>query len=426
MRNIFCNLLATIIYFSLVNISFSITELEVLNNSISNNKTELERIEKEIKDYSKKISSTKSEAQTLSVAIKRLEESKVNLQNEIRYTEIVISNTNNKISETGKEIDKAQDRINLLNNLIASSFAELNQLSKTNNLLLLLDTTTINEGFTNLRNVNIVKNELNKNIVINKSEKTRLQEIKLDKEKYREDLMELKDDLSDKQVIVVVNAKAKEELLSTTKNKEALYKTELEARNKMKREMEKELLDFEAKLKAIIDVNKLPKQGSGVLSYPLKKITITQYFGNTEFSTKNPQVYSGKGHNGIDFAAPEGTFIFASADGTVIGLDDTDINCKGASYGKWVLIKHNNGLTTLYAHLSSYAVKEGDKITIGQKIGTVGNTGYSTGPHLHFAIFASDGVKVSGPKEYRSKSCGTYMRIPLAPQNAYLNPLSYL
>jgi murein DD-endopeptidase MepM/ murein hydrolase activator NlpD len=183
------------------------------------------------------------------------------------------------------------------------------------------------------------------------------------------------------------------------------------------------MLDVEAKLKTIVDASKLPKYGKGILKYPVDKVVITQYFGNTPFSSKNPQVYNGSGHNGLDFGIPTGTAILSAEAGQVIGTGNTDTACNGVSYGKWVLIRHNNGLSSLYAHLSVIQVKEGESVTARQKIALSGNTGYSTGPHLHFTVYASDAVEITN---YRSKVCGTNMRMPIAPRAGYLNPLSYL
>ncbi|MFA5290953.1 MAG: M23 family metallopeptidase, partial [Candidatus Paceibacterota bacterium] len=152
--------------------------------------------------------------------------------------------------------------------------------------------------------------------------------------------------------------------------------------------------------------------------------TLTQGFGNTDFAQSHQAVYNGKGHNGIDLAASIGSQVYSAEDGQVAGIGDTDKTCLGASFGKWVLIKHNNGLSTLYAHLSSIKVGSGQSVKRGEVIALSGNTGYSTGPHLHFSLYASGGVKVSSLKS-QVAGCGTYT-LPIASYNAYLNPLNYL
>ena len=89
-------------------------------------------------------------------------------------------------------------------------------------------------------------------------------------------------------------------------------------------------------------------------------------------------------HNGIDFAAPKGTAIVASGEGRVVST-----GWRGA-YGRTVEIDHGEGLTTLYAHMDKYTVKPNQKVYPGTPLGVVGNTGRSTGPHLHFEVRADN------------------------------------
>ncbi len=89
------------------------------------------------------------------------------------------------------------------------------------------------------------------------------------------------------------------------------------------------------------------------------------------------------GHNGIDFGAPVGTPVLASASGKVIIARSSGYN---GGYGLYIVISHSNGTQTLYAHLSYLNVSVGDDVSKGQVIGKVGNTGRSTGPHLHFEV----------------------------------------
>ncbi len=89
------------------------------------------------------------------------------------------------------------------------------------------------------------------------------------------------------------------------------------------------------------------------------------------------------GYNGVDIAAPVGTSIMAAADGTVILARGSGYN---GGYGLYVVVKHANGTQTLYAHMSRVSVSVGQSVKQGQTIGAVGNTGRSTGPHIHFEV----------------------------------------
>lgn len=88
----------------------------------------------------------------------------------------------------------------------------------------------------------------------------------------------------------------------------------------------------------------------------------------------------GDNHKGIDIAADEGTDVLSADDGKVSESGEN------GNYGNCIKITHNNGMVTLYAHLSEISVNPGDSVTKGQLIGKVGSTGDSTGPHLHFEV----------------------------------------
>lgn len=89
-------------------------------------------------------------------------------------------------------------------------------------------------------------------------------------------------------------------------------------------------------------------------------------------------------HRGIDIATRAGSLVMASADGMVRSARWR------STYGKTIILKHHFGLSTVYAHLSAYNVKSGESVQRGQVIGFVGNTGRSTGPHLHYEVRIGD------------------------------------
>jgi lipoprotein NlpD len=105
------------------------------------------------------------------------------------------------------------------------------------------------------------------------------------------------------------------------------------------------------------------------LAWPLKGLLYSKY---------GPR--QGQHHDGIDIAAPEGTLVGAAAAGRVVYAGEQ------AGYGSIVIVRHDGGLLTVYAHASELLVREGDRVEQGSPVARVGRSGRTTGPHLHFEV----------------------------------------
>ena len=127
--------------------------------------------------------------------------------------------------------------------------------------------------------------------------------------------------------------------------------------------------------------NKIIVRGRGTVS--------VGSLGDWAWPTRTPYVITsnfgwrwGTLHDGMDISGTGlGSPIYAANDGVVVVAGYTSIN------GNYIIINHNNGYYTLYAHMQRLISKKGDIVSIGQQIGTMGSTGFSTGPHLHFAVW---------------------------------------
>lgn len=116
------------------------------------------------------------------------------------------------------------------------------------------------------------------------------------------------------------------------------------------------------------------------------------YFINPLPTGHKTQGLHGPGYRGIDIGAPTGTPLYAAASGTVLivktGCKVGRSSC-GGGYGNMTIIQHPNGTKTLYGHMSKVAISTGSRVSQGQIIGYVGNTGHSTGPHVHFEVYSA-------------------------------------
>ncbi|MBU6430894.1 MAG: peptidoglycan DD-metalloendopeptidase family protein [Patescibacteria group bacterium] len=396
--------------------------IDELKAKIEERNKQKREIAKEIAEYEEKAIEAGKSAKTLQGTINELNIAKKKIEADIKANENKINLADLSIKKLGIEIADTQRKIKTNDEVVSSAFRKINEAEGTSFIENILAYDNVSALWDEVETLLRFQIGVKKNIDGLKILKKEIQNKKNEKEKNKREMLNTKSELNDQNDLIRFNKEDKDQLLSVTKNKEANYKKILAEKKALSEAFAKELLKFESELKLAIDPKSIPSVGAGVLFWPLDKIFITQYFGDTDFAMKT-NAYNGKGHNGVDFQAAPGTRVKAALDGIVMGTGDTDKVCKGASFGKWALLKHNNGLSTLYAHLSLIKVSEGQTVKTGDIVGYSGNTGYSTGPHLHFTVYATQGVQIM---DRQSAVCGGIYHMPIADLRAYLNPMLYL
>jgi murein DD-endopeptidase MepM/ murein hydrolase activator NlpD len=406
--------------------SFSHADLASdLKQQIDEHNNTISQLEAEIKQYQIELDKTSSEAQTLSSIISVLNTNDKKLTAELNVTNQKISSTNLQIKELGLQIDDKQNHIVSNKDALAENIRSINELDNQSFIVNLLKYEDISEVWNTIEQSNQFIYSVKNHVSTIENLKSALEKNVSDTKKKKDELTYLKNGLNSQKQVIVENKNQQNLLLKQTKNKESNYQKLIADRKAKALVFQNELTQIESQLNLVINPNSIPSPNSGVLSWPIyPPYKVTQLFGDTAFSRTHLQVYNGNGHNGIDIGIPTGTKIKSASDGIVKGIGNTDLACPNASFGKWVLIEHNNGLSSLYAHLSVVGVKAGQHITDDEIIGLSGMTGYSTGPHLHFTVYATQGVEISN---YNFKSCSSKsIKMPIATLKAYLNPLLYL
>ena len=164
-------------------------------------------------------------------------------------------------------------------------------------------------------------------------------------------------------------------IISTTKRLDILSK-QMVVQSKSFDEIQRLAVDKEKLLAAIPSIQ------------PITNDDLTRMASGYGWRT-DPFTKARRRHKGMDFTAPRGTPIYATSDGIVKRADN-----RASGYGKHIRIEHGFGYMTLYAHLSKYNVKRGQRVKRGDIIGYVGNTGRSQAPHLHYEVY-KDGATVN-------------------------------
>ena len=383
---------------------------------------EIKRLEAEAEKYRATLGDIGRAASTLQAQVGGLDRAIKGLEANIRLTNAKISRTNLEIKELTAGIREKETSIEAQRERLGYLIGALAAGERQSPLEILMKYETLSSFFASIDALLGVQRDLQSLLSNLRAARQDLREQKGSAESKRLELAALLDELADQKALQVEERRERSQLLQETRSQERRYQELLADVERKRDALQQEINTLESGLTATFDQSLLPAPGKGVLGWPLPNpIFITQYFGRTAFARSGG--YNGKGHNGIDLRAGAGTPVFTSERGTVRAVGDTDLGCRRASYGRWILVDHPSHLSTLYAHLSLVKVRPGDGVNRGELIGYSGRTGYATGPHLHFSVFAKEAVAVG---QLKSRVCGRVMTLPVSPFGGYLNPLDYL
>ncbi len=391
-----------------------------LINKIEDRTSQIKKLEEEIKQYNKEVNTVNAQAKTLQNTIKVLDLSKKKITTDLTLTERKINKTELTIDQINIGIGSTTGTIARNKKAITTLIQNTRYLEDTNVVAYILGGKNIQEIWSDIDDIRRVQLQI-------RDKSNELRELKDDLEEKQDSLsvqknqlVGLKQDLGGKKLAVEYSQQEKSTLLVQTKNKEQAYRDLIKTREQQKAQFEKELYDFESQLNLTVDKGGYPAPRAGILSWPLDDAYVTQKFGKTVGAEK---LYTSGSHNGVDFRASIGTKVKSVLDGVVTGTGNTDQYPGCYSFGKWVMVKHKNGLSSIYGHLSVISVSQGQDVKTGDLLGFSGNTGYSTGPHLHLGLYATQGVRIE--QYVNSRGCKQAV-IPLADIKAYLDPLAYL
>ncbi|MFA6519458.1 MAG: peptidoglycan DD-metalloendopeptidase family protein [Candidatus Paceibacterota bacterium] len=388
-----------------------------LQAQIDANNKQLETLKADIAKFQQQLDTISTQKNTLQSTVSSLTISQQQLAAQIKATQNKIASANLKIKELTNSIGDKEALIATNQDAIAKALRVIAEDERTPLIATLISANTFGEAWLKVDQALLFNRALAEDINDLRTVRTELASSRDEVMVAKTKIVSLQDELSLQKKSIDLQKTAQQKLLADTKNQESIYQKMMANKKADEAAFEAALFELESQLQYVLDPSHIPPAGKGVLRWPLSNVFITQQFGKTSSSQR---LYVSGTHNGVDFRASIGTPVRAALSGTVIAINYGSVpNCQ---YGKWVLIRHQNGLATLYAHLSDISVPKGASVSTGQVIGFSGSTGYATGPHLHLGVYIAEAIS------FKQFTCWnkSVVNIPVAPPNAYLNPLSYL
>nr|AQS29820.1 hypothetical protein [uncultured bacterium] len=371
-----------------------------LGQEIEQRKKEIEVLQKEIDAYQEQINEKQKEAKTLRNQVAILENQIAKVELDIAATEKRIEETNLEIQTLNLQIKQKEAEIDQQKKKIAEYIRLIYQNDQVSYLEIIMLNDNFSEFFDYLKYIEEIHNDLKGVLDKLKTHKKELEIQKSNFEERKRQEEELKDKLSQQKSELEERSTGREILLVQTRLTERQYQNYLYQLQLEQQQINSDIITLEKKIRE--ELGKKEKEeifrefGPARLGWPVSPDRgITAYFHDPDYPFR--YIFE---HPAIDIRAYQGTSIKAAEGGYV-----AKIKFKGDASYAYIMLIHNDGLSTVYGHVSGVNVKEDEFVTKGQIIGAtggipggIGSGNLSTGPHLHFEV-RLNGIPVN-PLEY--------------------------
>ena len=401
---------------------------------------EILNLRTQIVEREQRIRKTDEEIQSINLNLNQIYKKKDTLGNELNALTLIGKQNEAQIRQAEEGIHQGElslealdssivhnaENLDVLYSVLERNFRQANELELRGRAFLLMHA-SFSDVLLRVEELDRYSAALHGQLELLENETEQLEQNKVNITFERAELERKRKELEDRRKLHQFSIQQQEVLVRQTKNDEAEYQRLLQEKQQERLELQQDVYAYESQIDYLRDTNAVPGPKKGLLHMPfLASVRVTQRFGETAFARANALRYGKPFHDGIDFALSHGTQLLASADGFVVGTGNTDLAPRCESWGKWVAIEHPFGLTTLYAHLSLVKVRVGQMVKRGDLLGYSGNTGFSTGPHLHFGVYDSNGIQVVPYERISANPRCRGTIVPVAAQDAKLDPAEYL
>lgn len=330
---------------------------------------ELEKLEKEIETYKAQLGSKKRTEASVTAELQRLERELNLAEKELAYIRARISYFDEQIERTREDIAAIEARLDRQKSAFEARLTSMYKASTVSYFEVLLSSGSLSEFLARLHYLKEIAQQDSQLIDEYTTGKNELLTKKASLEQGLAELSHAKQTQEQKRREVTSRSMDRERYLTQLQQDREKLEQALDEMDRQSKALEKEIRDLQAKTGRV-------KKDKLSMIWPVTGGWISDVYG----WRWHPVLGGNKFHAGLDYAANSGTPIRAAEDGTVI------VAGENGGYGNCVILDHGGGISTLYAHCKSLAVKKGQEVFRGDVIGHVGSTGISNGPHLHFEV----------------------------------------
>jgi murein DD-endopeptidase MepM/ murein hydrolase activator NlpD len=335
-------------------------------------------ISSQIENLKQNINRVNNSKKTVVDEIAELERQLVAAQKELDDAEARLRETQAKLANTTEQLKQAEERVEEQKDDLNIRMRTLYKTGPVDYIEVILASSSFSDFLTRL---DLVKRIIEADKSLFMEFKARQEEVaskKAELEEQKRLIDQERNNINQRRAIIASRSGKRRELLAKLEQEKKEYERQEDKLQKDSENLRREILAWEMK-------NKKGFFGTGEFRWPVPSSTyITSEFG----WRTHPIFKTRRFHEGIDIGASTGADVLAVDDGEVI------FSGSYGGYGNTVIVSHGGGISTQYSHLSKLLVAEGKKVLKGDKIGLVGSTGWSTGPHLHFGVI-KDGQVVN-------------------------------